>query len=491
MKYPFTKCVNPRICVNRYTHQEIEVSCGVCKACLMNRANKMTMLCSIEESEHKYCMFFTLTYSDEYVPMARPYIDNQNNVVRYVSVCERLHDVGNVICVDTNPKHCNKGWLALMDQKTHLPNAISYTSVREAQLFLKRIRKHLIKYSNEKLRYYFVSEYGPKTFRAHYHGMFFCNDDKTYKGLSKIIRTCWPYGRVDYSLSRGKCASYVARYVNSTYFIPPFLAHGSSCPFSLHSTFFAVGFYKSKRKEVYENEPKRFVRLGRTIGSKYVEFMPWRSLATTFYPRCKGYDGKTFSQLLRSYSILREVKFAFGKSYALLSFPQIADNIIHSVLDYHKFGCKFHSSALRDVSHYFLQSIGYREFMRFAVSVYDTEKERLRNMIVNELYISRHFLDFVCCHDTLFERCRKVRLIQEYWKERDYSNLVDWYRQMDDYTRLYPDESLDYFYVNKPRSVDLMSITLYKQFVCDSDEKFERSIKHKRQNDANKIFINS
>ena len=90
MKYPFTKCVNPHIYVNRYTHQEIEVSCGVCKACLMNRANKMTMLCSIEESEHKYCMFFTLTYSDEYVPMARPHIDNQNNVIRYVSVCDRL-----------------------------------------------------------------------------------------------------------------------------------------------------------------------------------------------------------------------------------------------------------------------------------------------------------------------------------------------------------------------------------------------------------------
>ena len=497
MKYPFTKCLNPRIIVNRYTGEEIEVGCGVCKACLLQRSQKFTQLCSIEEADHKYCVFFTLTYSDEFVPMAHPVVDDVNGVVRFVSSCSRLHDDGQVICVDVNPKHCTKGYLGMLEQKTHLQNAISYTSVREAQLFMKRLRKRVKKYSDEKLRYYIVSEYGPKTFRAHYHGMLFCDDEQTYKAIAACLRPCWPYGRIDYSLSRGKCASYVARYVNSTYFVPPFLGNGSSKPFSLHSTYFAVGFYKSKKKEIYENAPERFVRIGRVLGGKYVDFMPWRSLATTFYPRCKGYNVKTHGELLRSYSILREVRRAFGISYSFLTFPQIADNIIDFISGYLDsrdnigYLCKRDTmyTALRDVSRYFLRSIGETEFVKCRFDVY--QSERVRNMIVNELYISRHFLDFVCDHDTYYERDRKVRMIEEYWKAREYANLVDWYSSMAEFTVTYPTQPLDFFYVNKPRKASISSLMIYKNFAIDTDAQFERSIKHKRQNVANAIFINS
>ena len=61
--YPLVKCYHPRHVQNKYTGEVIQVGCGVCKACLKRRADKMSFLCAIEEQSHKYCMFATLTYS--------------------------------------------------------------------------------------------------------------------------------------------------------------------------------------------------------------------------------------------------------------------------------------------------------------------------------------------------------------------------------------------------------------------------------------------
>lgn len=72
-------------------------------------------------------------------------------------------------------------YVLMLTAKYKLDGYLSYTSKRDAQLFLKRVRKNLSKYSDEKIRYYIVSEYGPKTFRAHYHVLFFYDEVKTQK----------------------------------------------------------------------------------------------------------------------------------------------------------------------------------------------------------------------------------------------------------------------------------------------------------------------
>ena len=260
--YPFIKCLHPRIVVNPYTGQELVTGCGVCKSCLMNRANKMSFLCSLEEQDNKFCLFFTLTYAPEFMPEAVGVID-KHRCIKFVSRCDRLHDRGKVVCVDENPEHAERSYLGMMYYKMKLNDCIGYCSVREMQLFIKRLRKYVYKKTSKSFRYYVVSEYGPKTFRPHYHGMLFTNDRQVLQVLGNGVRACWKYGRVDYSLSRGKCSSYVARYVNSTYFIPPFLGNGTSKPFSLHSWFFAQSFYRNKKKEIYENAPAEFEQIGR------------------------------------------------------------------------------------------------------------------------------------------------------------------------------------------------------------------------------------
>ena len=506
MSYPLTKCYSPRIIQNRYTGELVEVGCGVCKACLMRRAQKMSFLCSLEEQQHKYCMFVTLTYAPDFVPLMQPVVDEEHCVIRWYSICERLHDAGALVAVDNSTHRSLRGYLSLLQHKTdpkhELDGCMTYCSKRDVQLFMKRLRKTLTKHTDEKIRYYAVAEYGPKTFRAHYHLLLFYDKAETQKVMSKSIRSSWPYGRVDCSLSRGKCSSYVSRYVNSNYFIPPFLGGLSTKPFSLHSRFFAQGVYRGQRKEIYENDPSEFVQLGGELGGRYVEFMPWRSLACTFFPKCKGYNSKSDSELWRSYNILSEVKQFFGKSFSFLSLPQIASNLLDAVVNF-KWPSQYtkhfkYDAVMFRVLTYFSQGMEHNPYI---VNHYSSDDAKyFTNSILSELYVSKHFLEYVCDNCSYHERRRKFDLIKRFWSKYDYKLLTDMYLSQIELSKELTDFS--WFYVNNTHCtvdddrkmyVDVAKLSkekFYRDFVIKSDADFEKSIKHKRLNDANYIFCN-
>lgn len=74
-------------------------------------------------------------------------------------------------------------------------------SVREAQLFLKRLRERIGKF-----RYYLVGEYGERTFRPHYHAALFSVRD----GLG--VSEAWGRGFVHVSGLGVESAAYIAGY---------------------------------------------------------------------------------------------------------------------------------------------------------------------------------------------------------------------------------------------------------------------------------------
>lgn len=529
--YPLIKCYSPRIVQNKHTGELVEVGCGVCKACLQRRANKMAFLCSIEEAEHKYSMFVTLTYDPIYAPLMCPTLDEEHNVVLWYSSCERLGDKGKLMAVDNECNHRStnfKGYLSLLRQKTdpkhNLHGAMVYVSKREIQTFLKRLRRKLSRFTDEKVRYYAVSEYGPDTFRGHYHLLLFYDEDKTQKYIRRCIRSAWSVetsrtwkedpqgrkrlvctrrslGRVDISLSRGKVTSYVAKYVNSNYFIPPFLGSLSVKPFTLHSRFFAQGIYRRQKQEIYENDPSEFVQLSGELNSKYVEFMPWRSLACTFFPKCKGYNRKSDSELWQSYNILREVKAMFGSCYQSMSLPQIACNILDAIVNYKFPKCYTGrhydvDPVTKSVLEYFSQGMQHNPYI---VNHYSSDDSKyFTNSILSELYVSKHFLTYVCDNDNYRERRCKLDIIKRFWNRYDYNLLIHMYMDQQELSKDVSD--FRWFYVNKTptvfgedrkRYVDLSKLSkerFYQRFVIESDKNFDNSIKHKRQNDANLIF---
>lgn len=159
------------------TGAPITVACGRCQGCRTARAESWAVRISHEASLHTKNVFLTLTYDDNYLP------DDYS------------------------------------------------ISIREIQLFLKKLRKNLqskyekgvIPRCDTKIRYFAVGEYGDKNGRPHYHLILFnySPDDlqisrQTKQGhycyTSREISKIWPYGLHEIGSVTKQSAGYVARY---------------------------------------------------------------------------------------------------------------------------------------------------------------------------------------------------------------------------------------------------------------------------------------
>lgn len=268
-----TRCQNPRTIVNKYTHESVLVPCGTCPSCLLRRSSIQTNLLTTYSAQFRYVYFVTLTYAPRFLPTLE---------VSVVETC--TDDIADVPCVpdincldagDDNtylfgfrsiPRSASvklksstvrrtfkdpmvrffypmkpKDLLSILDKVKHnIPNRIPYVCNRDLDLFLKRLRSY---YPDEKLRYYAVSEYGPSSFRPHWHLLLFSNSERFSKTVCENVSKAWSYGRCDASLSRGFSAPYVASYVNSFVALPDFYTQMPKVvrPKSFHS----IGFTES------------------------------------------------------------------------------------------------------------------------------------------------------------------------------------------------------------------------------------------------------
>lgn len=268
-----TRCQNPRTVTNKYTHESVVVSCGRCPSCILRRSGIQTNLLTTYSSQFRYVYFVTLTYAPCFLPTLE---------VSVVETC--TDDVADVPCVpnideldagDSNtylfgfrsvPRTASvkvknstvertfkdpevrfaypmkpKELLSILGKINHnVPNRIPYVCNRDLDLFLKRLRSY---YPDEKLRYYAVSEYGPTSFRPHWHLLLFSNSERFSQTVCENVPKAWSYGCCDVSLSRGFAASYVASYVNSFVALPDFYTQMPKVvrPKSFHS----IGFTES------------------------------------------------------------------------------------------------------------------------------------------------------------------------------------------------------------------------------------------------------
>lgn len=93
--------------------------------------------------------------------------------------------------------------LTYSDENLPSDNSVS---VREYQLFLKRLRKKL---HPRAIRYFFVGEYGDRSGRPHYHAaLFSCSLDD-----AASIAECWGKGHVYLGDISSSSAAYIAGYV--------------------------------------------------------------------------------------------------------------------------------------------------------------------------------------------------------------------------------------------------------------------------------------
>lgn len=152
----------------RGNSDRITVPCGKCYACLSNKRQAWSFRLYNELKNAESAYFVTLTYDDSHVPLD-----------------------------DFCQQHVCK---------------------RDVQLFLKRLRKSL---SDVKIKYFIVSEYGPTTYRPHYHCIIFnLPADKADLSLLK----CWGLGFVSTGTVTAASISYCCKYcVTDSYVMNPSL----------------------------------------------------------------------------------------------------------------------------------------------------------------------------------------------------------------------------------------------------------------------------
>ncbi len=152
----------------------IILGCGKCLSCRINHSKEWAVKCDLESKRWKHNYFITLTYSDEHVPKNE--------------------------------------------------HGIQVLQKSDVQKMIKRIRKYFDKHNLGKLKYLYCGEYGPRTYRPHYHMILFSNyeiPDLKYHSkndigdlfyISDLWTKWWPYG---YHLISGvgpNAGAYVARY---------------------------------------------------------------------------------------------------------------------------------------------------------------------------------------------------------------------------------------------------------------------------------------
>lgn len=144
----------------------VEVGCGQCLGCRLEYSRQWAVRCYHEASLYEDNSYITLTYNDANLPSD-----------------------GSV-------------------------------SVREAQLFMKRLRKR----AGRKVRFFLCGEYGEKSWRPHYHALLFgfdFSDKKLWKYnyhkqplyTSEFLEDLWPFGFSSIGAVSFQSAAYVARYI--------------------------------------------------------------------------------------------------------------------------------------------------------------------------------------------------------------------------------------------------------------------------------------
>lgn len=159
-----------------------EIPCGHCLGCRVDHAKEWSNRLMMEKKLHDSCLFVTLTYDDEHIPVVEHLDEETGEYYFNSSLCKR-----------------------------------------DVQLFVKRLRK---RFSDDRIRYYIAGEYGPSTGRAHYHAIIFGlhlvdmqpfgrSETGNQYFISASLSDVWKRGFVSVEPANEFTIKYVAAYITT------------------------------------------------------------------------------------------------------------------------------------------------------------------------------------------------------------------------------------------------------------------------------------
>lgn len=175
-------------------------------ACRINKTSEWSVRLLYESTQYEYSTFVTLTYADEYMP--------------------------------ANGSLVKEDW----------------------QKFMKRLRK---RFDGEKFRYYMCGEYGPTTFRPHYHAIIFglnLNDwveISPGKFISPTLSELWPQGFNQVGFVNPTTMNYVTGYIQKKQYgqsaVELYEKRGVIPPFQLFSKHLGQDFSLAHADQISKN----------------------------------------------------------------------------------------------------------------------------------------------------------------------------------------------------------------------------------------------
>lgn len=426
---------------------------------------------------------FRKNYKPGFLSPARPYI------LRTIPRMSKLHNFGDVQreelvwispeMVEKLKKKCKcEGNNNAFPQFKGL---LKYVNYRDYQLFAKRFRKYLFTKigSYEKISSYVVSEYSPRTFRPHFHILFFFDSDEVAKNIRQAVFQSWKLGRVDTQLARDSAGSYVSGYLNSLVSLPNIFTDVS---FTKNKSRFSKLFGYDSFKKTVETPEQAVGRLSERIrfvrNGKPCEFTPPLSYISRLLPRFVPYSSNF---ALETRTILRSVRgvlqlFRRNEPFKEET-PTNISKFIHCyiVTLYEKYGYRYATLP---------------ECLRVFLAYTRTEKEihyftdSLKNKLSRPFYIYKRFCACGLSDDYLISLC------DEYMSRQRSLSLA---KQLSIQQEMFEregcsDDLLSLFYINKPQK---KINNRYFQEWKDKNyyEVHYIRVKHKKLNDENNVFL--
>lgn len=269
-----TNCKHPRLIVNKYTQESMYVPCGMCSYCRMRYSLQWKSRLIQEFKDNTNAVFFTLTYRDDKVPLAF-----LNGKTMYSDDWDDELDVSSILSLNND----NSDFLY---SRPSFPFAVK----RDIQLFLKRLRKAAFSDYGTKIRYYIISEYGPKTLRPHYHGILFYDGDALTPAVRDLISSKWQLGFVDSKFANEGSADYVSAYCSGSVSLPLLYSFKPFKPFVLASRKNPIGFkYFGKTNEsslFFACEPTYITKDREGEHEEYLS----EYYRNKLFPKCVGFN---------------------------------------------------------------------------------------------------------------------------------------------------------------------------------------------------------
>lgn len=318
-KYLLSECLHPIKVFNKYTNDVIYAPCGYCYSCLKNKSNRDTALAMNIASNFKYCYFVLLSYNDRFLPYfqikekivdpldsdrynfsfisinrnLRIHVPNGKDRIIEDSPFEFTHSMTfseyKDIIVKSHGRYDFSKKCVCYPRYEDCDDRIPYCNTSDCQKFLKRLRFHAKDKYDEKIYFYGVSEYGPRTYRPHWHLLLFFNSDQLASAIQQLVSESWAYGHSNCELSRGGSASYVASYVNSNVCLPSlYIQHKSIKARSLHSKGYGTNSVFPSQVTIHDFEKMSSILLNGeciSVNGKVKKIYPSRSYKCTVFPR--------------------------------------------------------------------------------------------------------------------------------------------------------------------------------------------------------------